>query len=40
MKKHNWIELILKIIGIGVGFFILFHAFRMVILFVLFLLKV
>jgi len=36
---HSWIELILKIIGIGIGAFIFFHAFRMAILFILFLFK-
>jgi hypothetical protein len=39
MKNRNWIELALKIIGVGLGFFILFHAFRMVILFLLFLIN-
>ncbi len=38
-KIHNWIELILKLIGVGLGTFILFHAFRVAILFILFLFK-
>ena len=36
---QNWIELILKLIGIGLGTFILFHAFRVAIYFVLFLIN-
>jgi len=38
-ELQNWIELILKIIGIGIGAFIFFHAFRITILFILFLLN-
>jgi uncharacterized membrane protein HdeD (DUF308 family) len=38
-ELQNWIELILKIIGIGIGAFIFFHAFRIAILFILFLLN-
>jgi len=38
-KWSNFIELLIKIIGIGVGFFIFFHAFRLLIYFILFLFK-
>lgn len=36
---QDWIELILKLIGVGLGTFILFHAFRVAIYFVLFLIN-
>ncbi len=39
MKKENWLELVFKIFAVGFGFFILFHAFRMAIYFILFILK-
>lgn len=37
--NENWIELILKLIGVGLGAFILFHAFKIAIYFILFLIN-